>query len=143
MGHTPFGYRIENGRAVIDEAAAGQIKALFQSYLSGDSLATAANKAGIKAYHAAIGKMLRNAHYLGDDYYPTIIDPDTFAAAEEERIKRAEKLGRVREPIKEKEVAFPTAFRINEEVQRFDDPFQQAEYAYSLIETEVLDNECE
>ena len=49
MSHTPFGYRIENGKAVIDKEAAEQIKVLFQSYLSGDSLATAAKKAGIKA----------------------------------------------------------------------------------------------
>ena len=47
MSHTPFGYRIENGKAVIDIEAAEQIKILFESYLSGDSLATAAKKAGM------------------------------------------------------------------------------------------------
>jgi hypothetical protein len=26
MGHTPYGYRIENGKAVIDEEAAAKIK---------------------------------------------------------------------------------------------------------------------
>ena len=61
MSHTPFGYRIENGKAVIDIEVAEQIKTLFHSYLSGDSLATAAEKAGIKSFHASIGKMLRNA----------------------------------------------------------------------------------
>lgn len=142
MGHTPFGYRIENGKAVIDKTAAERIKALYESYLSGDSLVTAANKAGIKAYHAAIGKMLRNPHYLGDAYYPAIIDPDTFSAAEEERIKRAEKLGRVREPKETKKAVYPTAFRLREGTEEYNDPFEQAEYAYSLIETEVHDNEC-
>ena len=137
MGHTPYGYRIVNGKAVIDELAAEQIKALFQSYLSGDSLATSANKAGIGAYHAAIGKMLRNTHYLGDEYYPAIIDPDTCEASETERIRRAEKLGRVHEPKAKDEVIYPTNFRIKEGAERFDDPFQQAEYAYSLIESEV------
>jgi hypothetical protein len=137
MSHTPFGYRIENGKAVIDELAAEQIKALFQAYLSGDSLATAAQKAGILTSHAAIGMMLRNTHYLGDDYYPAIIDAGTFETAETERIKRAEKLGRVYEPKGKNEVVYPTAFRIKEGSERFDDPFQQAEYAYSLIESEV------
>ncbi len=66
--------------------------------MSGDSLATAAKKAGIKSFHAGIGRMLRNTRYLGDDYYPAIIDPDTFTAAEAERIGRAEKLGRIYEP---------------------------------------------
>ena len=143
MSHTPFGYRIENGKAVIDKDAAEQIKTLFHSYLSGDSLAAAAKKADIIAFHAGIGRMLRNARYLGDEYYPAIIDPDTFKAAEAERIRRAEELGRIFEPKEEKEVVFPTAFRISEGAEQFDDPFMQAEYVYSLIETEVQDNESE
>lgn len=137
MSHTPFGYRIENGKAVIDTKAAEQIRALYKSYLSGDSLTAAAQKAGIEAFHAGVGKMLRNARYIGDEYYPAIIDPATFAAAETERIKRAMKLGRIKGTKEEKKVVFPTAFLINEGTQQFDDPFGQAEYAYSLIEMEV------
>ncbi|AQU03339.1 recombinase [Dehalococcoides mccartyi] len=136
MGHTPYGYRIGNGKAIIDEQAAVQIKTLFQSYLTGDSLAMAAKKADIKGFHAGIGRMLRNKYYLGDEYYPAIIDSDTFEAAEEERIRRAEKLGRIREPEVKREVVYPSTFRIIEGTKRFDDPFQQAEYAYSLIESE-------
>jgi len=34
MGHTPYRYRIENGIAVVDEHAAEQVQALYQSYLS-------------------------------------------------------------------------------------------------------------
>lgn len=143
MSHTPFGYRIENGKAVIDKDAAEQIKTLFHSYLSGDSLSTAAKKAGITAFHAGIGRMLRNTRYLGDEYYPAIIGSTIFEAAEAERIRRTEELGRVFEPKEEKEVIYPTAFRFSEGTEEFDDPFQQAEYAYSLIETEVQDNECE
>ena len=142
MGHTPFGYRIENGKAVIDDEAAEQVKTMFQSYLSGDSLKTAAQKAGIESFHAGIGKMLRNTHYLGDEYYPAIIDPDTFTAAEAERIKRATKLGRIWGPKEKTEVVFPTVFRLNEGTQQFGDPFQQSEYAYSLIESEVQKDGC-
>jgi len=140
MSHTPFGYRIENGKAIIDKEAAEQIKVLFQSYLSGDSLATDAKKAGIKAFHSGIGRILRNTRYLGDGYYPAIIDKDTFNTAEAERIMRADRLGRIRKPEQEKEVVYPTAFRMKEETEEFDDPFAQAEYAYSLIETEVNKN---
>ena len=89
MSHTPFGYRIENGKAVVDIEAAEQIKTLFQSYLTGDSLATAAKKAAIKSFHAGVGRMLQNMRYLGDEYYPAIIDTDTFEAVEAERISRA------------------------------------------------------
>jgi hypothetical protein len=140
MGHATYGYRIENGKAVIDIETAEQIKTLFQSYLSGDSLDTAADKAGIEAYHTGIRNMLGNTRYLGDEYYPAIIDTDTFAAAEVERVRRAVKLGRVWEPKKEKEVIFPTTFRMKDMTQWFDDPFKQAEYAYSLIETEAWEN---
>lgn len=140
MGHTPFGYRIENGKAVIDDEAAEQVIVLFRSYLSGDSLTTAAQKAGINSYHAGIGKMLRNPHYLGDEYYPAIIDPVTFAAAEAELSRRAEKLGRIYEPKEETTVVYPTAFHVIEGREEFDDPFAQAEYDYSLIETEVNKN---
>ena len=30
MTHTPYGYRIEGGKAIIDETAAGQVKELFE-----------------------------------------------------------------------------------------------------------------
>ena len=33
MGHTPYGYRIENGKAVIDDAAAAQVRKLYKNYL--------------------------------------------------------------------------------------------------------------
>lgn len=140
MSHTPFGYRIENGKAVIDKEAAEQIKVLFQSYLSGDSLATAAKKAGIKGFHSDIGRILRNTRYLGDEFYPAIIDKDTFNTAEAERIIRSERLGRNRKPKEEKEVVYPTTFHMKKGTEEFDDPFAQAEYAYSLIETEVIKN---
>ena len=143
MGHTPYGYRIENGKAVIDDEAVEKLKTLYQSYISGDSLATAAKKADIESFHAGIGKILRNKHYLGDDYYPRIIDPETFTSAEAERVKRATRLGRIRDPKEKAAIPFPTAFRINEGNLQFDDPFQQAEYAYSLIESEMPKNECE
>ena len=140
MSHTPFGYRIENGKAVIDKEAAEQIKTLFQSYLSGDSLAMAAKKAGIKGYHSGIGRILRNPRHLGDEFYPSIIDRDTFNTAEAERIMRAERLGRTRKSKQEKEVVYPTTFRMNKGTEEYDDPFGQTEYAYSLIKTEVNKN---
>ena len=38
MGHTPYGYKIENGKAVIDETAAEKLRKLFDNYLNGMSL---------------------------------------------------------------------------------------------------------
>ena len=33
MGHTPFGYKIENGIAVIDQPAADKLRQLYKNYL--------------------------------------------------------------------------------------------------------------
>ena len=145
MGHTPYGYKIENGKAVADQEKSEKIKVLFEAYLSGDSLATAAKKAGIKAFHAGIGNILKNKRYVGDGFYPAIIDKASFEAAEIERLNRAKKLGRIWE--KKELIGSPatTSFSIADGNEHFDDPFKQAEYAYSLIETEVNTNggQCE
>ncbi len=136
MGHTPFGYKIEQGSAVVDEASAGQIRQIFQFYLEGDSLATAAKKAGVISFHGGISRMLKNKHYLGDEYYPAIIDRETFDRAEQERMRRATALGRIKEPAVQEGILIPTVFHTKPMEQTFDDPFLQAEYAYSLIESE-------
>ena len=137
MRHIPYGYRIENGRAVIDEVQAVMVREFFQNYLSGMALMPAAEKAGLKLYHGSAGRMLRNKKYLGDDYYPTIIDKETFDKAEEVRMSRAKALGRVWELEGKKDILFPTNFTIPAVRKVSDDPFEQAAYAYSLIESEV------
>ena len=137
MRHIPYGYRIENGRAVIDEEQAAAVRDFFQNYISGMALVPAAEKVGLKLYHGSAGRMLRNKKYLGDDYYPAIIDKETFDKAEEIRRSRAKALGRVWELEGEKETIFPTSFSMPAVKKFSDDPFEQAAYAYSLIESEV------
>ena len=89
MGHTPFGYRIENGTAVIDEPAATKLRQLYKNYLSGMSLSKAAAEAGIPTYHGTAKRLMETAHYLGDDFYPAIIDKETFDKAAQELHRRA------------------------------------------------------
>lgn len=137
MGHTPYGYRIENGKAVVDEIVAEKVKYLYKGYLEGLSLKDAAKKAGIDCYHSTVAKMLQNKHYLGDEFYPPIIDEDTFEKAKTERQKRAEKLGRVWEAKEEPKMDLEMKFKAKPLEQKYDNPFKQAEYAYSLIESEV------
>lgn len=137
MAHTPFGYQIVNGKAVIDAEKANQLKALFEAYITGSSLKAAAESVGMMVTHSSIGMILRNKKYLGTDFYPSIIDKTTFEAAETERMRRAKDLGRINkledgEPFTgEKNI-----FKIGKIEQKYDDPFKQAEYAYSLIESE-------
>ena len=112
MRHIPYGYRIENGRAVIDEKQAVTVREFFQNYISGMALVPAAEKVGLKLYHGSAGRMLRNKKYLGDDYYPAIIDKEIFDKAEEIRMSRAKALGRVWELEGKKDILFPTSFTI-------------------------------
>jgi hypothetical protein len=137
MEHTPFGYRIENGIAVVDKENARKIRKLYVSYLSGLSLAGAAKEAGIEIYHCSAKRIMRNRHYLGDDFYPAIIDADTFRKAEEELESRAEKLGRKNRRKETAPQAPPTRFSVKPAEKHFNDPVLQAEYLYGQIESEA------
>ncbi len=137
MGHTPFGYRIVSGKAVVDEVAADQIKKLYEHYLSGLSLENAAKEAGINTYHGTVKNILSNSHYLGDAFYPAIIDEDTFTKAALEGDRRSEKLGRNNRVIASKVKKAPTRFTFIESIAvQGVTPTEQAEYLYSLIESE-------
>ncbi len=140
MSHTPYGYKIENGVAVIDDEKAEKIRKLYKGYLTGLALTVAAKQAGIDTYHGTAGRMLRNARYLGDEYYPAVIDREIFDAVETERQKRAVLLGRIRESKPKEESSFPTNFYIDKITNKYQNPFKQAEYVYSQIVSEVIIN---
>ncbi len=137
MGHTPFGYKIVSGKAVVDEVAADQIKKLYENYLSGLSLENAAKEAGINTYHGTVKNILSNRHYLGDAFYPAIIDEDTFTKAALEGDRRSHALGRNNRLIAPKVKKVPTRFTFIESIAvQGVTPTEQAEYLYSLIESE-------
>lgn len=137
-GHTPYGYRIENGVAVIHEEEAAQIRKMYEGYLSGLSLISSAAKAGITMKHSSAKRMMKNPHLLGDDFYPAIIDQETYDAFEAERQRREKALGRNNRKKKTVEARpAPTVFRMGKPVAMSSDSYKQAEYLYSLIESEV------
>ena len=129
-----YGYKIVDGRAVVDKPAQKRVQLLFQNYLAGMSLSKAAEKAGIHIPHGMVAKLLSNQHYLGDSFYPRLIDNSTFDKAAMERKHRAEKLGRtnLKKPTVQKMA--PTAFTLAKIEEYYDDPARQAEYLYSLIQ---------
>ncbi len=136
MGHTPYGYRIKNGKAFIDEVAAEKIRQLYKNYLAGLSLENAAMEAGIDASHGTVKRIMENRRYLGDDFYPEIIDTYTFTEAMLELERRKKALGRTNriKPVIQKTA--PVNFRFGEIKEYHDSPAAQAEYLYSLIESE-------
>jgi len=136
MGHTPYGYTIKDGKAIIEEGQSAQIKKLYKNYLSGMSLKKAATEAGMKTYHSSAKRLMQNKHYLGDNFYPAIIDQDTFDKASAEFLRRASLLGRLRRKAKIKPPSVPTSFVMAKIIKQYKDPKLQAEYLYSLIESE-------
>ena len=66
MGQIPYGYRIENGAAVIIPAEAAQIRLIFQNYIAGMSLQSAARAAGHPMAHSTVRRMMQRKCYLGD-----------------------------------------------------------------------------
>ena len=141
MGHLPYGYKIIDGKAVVDEEQAKNVRCFYKEYISGLALKVAAEKAGLKLTHSSAGMMLRNRYYLGDDFYPAIIDKEIFDKAEEIRIERAGSLGRIRELEKQEKSQPKVNFTMPRVQLNYTDPFEQAKYAYSLIEIEVTKNE--
>ena len=138
--HISYVYRNVDGKAVVDEVQAEQVRNFFEEYISGKALKVAAENVGLKIYHGSAGRMLRNTRYLGDDYYPAIIDQELFDRAEEERQSRANQLGRVRELQGKEMPAVPLHFTMGRQTKVIYDPYEQAEYAYSLIESEMNAN---
>jgi len=138
MQHTPFGYDIVDGRAVVNPEKAETLKKVISSYLSGKGFTAAAADAGLAMSHSGVKRLIQNERYLGDSFYPAIITEETARAIEEERLRREKALGRQDKPKKEHtEVPIGTRFSISAIEQKYEDPVLQAEYAYSLIESEV------
>lgn len=80
--------------------------------------------------------MLRNKRFLGDGYYPPIIDAVTFDKAEEIRTARAAALGRTKKLKNPPRPKAAASFVMPKVECKFTDPFKQAEYVYSKIEEE-------
>ena len=137
MGHTPYGYRIENGAAVINEAEADCVRRIFDNYISGMSLREAAKAAGHPLVHSTVKRMLTKKYYCGDDFYPAIIDISTFHTANSELKRRANNKNQTGKTQRKSPVP-ETKFTFSPPQTQYDDPYEQAQYLYSLIERKVV-----
>lgn len=137
MKHTPYGYDIVGGKAVINEEQAAAIRQTYENYLSDMSMTQAARAAGINMNHSGVKRLMLNPRYLGDEFYPAILTPEIAQAVEAERQRRDALYKGKRYSREEVTVFIPTAFTMRKVSTRYKDPVKQAEYAYSLIESEV------
>ncbi|MBR0599744.1 recombinase family protein [Sinanaerobacter chloroacetimidivorans] len=106
--HMPIGYKLVEGKIQFDEPKAAAVKKVFADYLSGTSTHAIAKQltqmgfmnASDKASwnHGSIGKILENVKYLGNEFYPQIIDTRLFEQVQNRRKERCEQLGRSIQP---------------------------------------------
>lgn len=89
--------------------------------------------------HCAVKRMIQNKKLLGDSFYTAILTEETARQIEEERTRREKALGRDnRESKKQKKLLIHTQFILPRISQKYKDPIKQAEFAYSLIRSEVI-----
>ena len=93
MEHTPFGYDIIKGCAVVNEEKAARLRRICDNYLSGMSLINSAAVEGLKMTSRGVRLMIQNPRYLGDDFYPAILTEDIVGKIEEERVRRVKAMG--------------------------------------------------
>ncbi len=102
--HMPIGYQIVAGKVQVDEEKAIVVKKIFNDYIAGVSLVAIAKNLEATGllnsnqqthwYHGSIAKILDNVKYLGDGFYPGLIDKELFEEVQKRRKEKCEKLGR-------------------------------------------------
>lgn len=102
--YVPFGYQIQNGKAKIEPETAEFVREIFIIYLAGTStyrIAKNFTQRGIlnashkpSWNHGSIGKILENQKYLGDEFYPPLIEQSIFEQVQSRRKQRVKDLGR-------------------------------------------------
>lgn len=88
MAYIPYGYRIVNGRAVIDEEMQKQVITLYECFAAGTTYKQSQETSGVKRTPKACRYLLQDATYLGDDFYPPLLERELFNLARAERIRR-------------------------------------------------------
>lgn len=133
MKHTPYGYDIVGGAAVINEEQAANLRKLCENYLSGMSFVQVAKEVGLEMKHSGVKRLMQNQRYLGDDFYPAILTAEIAQAVEAERLRRDALYKGTRYTKEVVTTVIPTRFTMKRTAPKYQDPIKQAEYAYSQI----------
>ncbi|MDO5047452.1 MAG: integrase [Anaerococcus sp.] len=136
MARLCYGYMIKDGKLVINEKEAENIRGIFKNYLEGNSLIKSAEMIGLRKNNSSVKRILTNKKYLGNENYPKIIDKKSFDMAGQMLKDRATALGRIWEK-EEMTIPVPRKFIYGKEERFPIDPFERARYQYSRIKVIV------
>ena len=102
--HIPFGYCVAQGKAQIDPENSQVVQAIYTAYDNGASCNAIANDLTAKGIRTAnqkavwhccmVGKILENQKYLGDGFYPQMVEEALFQRVQNRRKERAENWGK-------------------------------------------------
>lgn len=90
-----YGYKLENGNIAIDNTEAEIVCEIFKAYIENSSLKKVAdelNRRKVVYFKETIGwnkhrivLIIESKRYIGDEYYPPMIDEKLFRAANEQK----------------------------------------------------------
>ena len=104
----------------------------IESQTNEDEIEVQTETLSLKATPLANG-FVKNEIYLGTDFYPQLIDDETFAKAQEVRSTNAKSQNRLGLYRPEKQIPKTFCFKIGKVEKKYDDPYLQAQYTYSQI----------
>lgn len=103
----PIGYCVKDGKAEIDPKASKLVREIFESYLQGMSTLKIANlltEQGVlnanqkpSWNHGGVGKILENHKYIGDEFYPSLIERHIFEQVQKRRKQQAYATGKFKQ----------------------------------------------
>ena len=123
-----YGYRVKEGKPVIEPREAERLRKFFGNFISGMGYRLAAESAGIgkNVYHKSAKNMLMNLRYTGAGGYPKIIKREVFEQAQAEIQRRGELYPS--KPKPPQVISQPFTLRVLLPDLSFDGPVSQAEY---------------
>lgn len=129
-----YGYTLTDGKAVVEPTQAKHIQDLFEAFLSEKGLMAAIRKTGFPLTHSQAALILENPRYIGDGFYPAIVPAELFEQVKAKR--RTQRQTKKRNPKCAATRPIPTLFSMRMATKTYEEPEKQAEYLYSLIESE-------
>lgn len=102
--HMPIGYKLVNGKVVLETKKVKTVQKIFKDYLNGASMIAIAKELTATGFpnannktswnHGSVGRVLENIKYLGDDMYPQVINKKEFELVQSRRKSVGKRLGR-------------------------------------------------
>lgn len=93
--HMPIGYKLLDGKVVLDTKKVEVVQKIFRDYLNGASMIAIAKELTATGFpnannkpswnHGSVGRILENVKYLGDDMYTQVINKKEFELVQSRR----------------------------------------------------------